>query len=234
MPSLYSESAMLLSCTRIRGDASLNARAFQPIEVYEIIVRLDKSNNVNPKGSNLLPNFFSNEKENEANKTEESEKKATEKEKASKSITHKKSMKFASQSKNSITIQPNEIFKPKLKVHECIKIMPGGIIINILNPAESLSGLLFELNHVRVNPATDNTEILSELLENFEAISVRVNSAKGKTAQPKKLESLNDLSEINDTVRLEIDSKGLLKFFNTNNFCPKVILGNPKANKKHR
>jgi len=58
-----------------------------------------------------------------------------------------------------------------LRLLECayVESVSNGVVVPLRNEPWSLRGLLFELNHVRVNPLLDNTKILSDfsvLLEN--------------------------------------------------------------------
>jgi hypothetical protein len=68
------------------------------------------------------------------------------------------------------------ILNSELKVIECVQIesIPQGKIRPVPNTAYALEGMLFELNHVRVNPKMDNTFIIRCLTGALHEIGVEV------------------------------------------------------------
>lgn len=103
------------------------------------------------------------------------------------------------------------ILNDELQVLECVKIesMIRGIITPIKNITTALEGLLFELNHVRVNPKIDNSYVISCLTQALEEIGVRVSN-------PANTYSIatcyKPMGEISDNVRFYLSSKGSLVF----------------------
>lgn len=95
------------------------------------------------------------------------------------------------------------VLNEELKVIECVRIEPRPK--STLKPVKdvhiNLEGLLFELNHVRVNPRMDNTSIIQRLTTAFQDIGVRVFN------QPKQHDMkvcFKPLGELSDSIRFYI------------------------------
>ena len=98
-----------------------------------------------------------------------------------------------------------------LQVIECVKVdsLANGIISPIENAEQTLDGLLFELNHVRVNPRVDNSHIIQCLTSALDSIGVHV-------ANPPESDSMalcfKPLGEISDNVRFYLSNQGKVVF----------------------
>jgi len=68
------------------------------------------------------------------------------------------------------------ILDDTLNIVECVRVedLFEGMVEAVDNYHQNLSGVLFELNHVRVNPRIDNTIIINTLIESFQDIGVDV------------------------------------------------------------
>lgn len=103
------------------------------------------------------------------------------------------------------------VLDDSLRVIECVKIDPAAqnIISHVDDVAESLDGLLFELNHVRVNPRVDNTYIISCLTKALNEIGVQVKNQPQKNAMAT---AYKPLGEISDNVRFYLNNKTQVVF----------------------
>lgn len=103
------------------------------------------------------------------------------------------------------------VLDDKLQVIECVKIDPTAqnVISHIENAAVTLDGLLFELNHVRVNPRVDNSYIISCLTEALNNIGVQV---KNQPHQSSMATTFKPLGEISDNVRFYLNNKTQVVF----------------------
>lgn len=103
------------------------------------------------------------------------------------------------------------ILNAELHVLECVKIesIVRGIIRPIQDVQENLDGLLFELNHVRVNPRLDNTMMIDVLKKELQEIGVCVQ-------HPPHANDMaicyKPLGEISDNVRFYLHREGKLVF----------------------
>lgn len=98
-----------------------------------------------------------------------------------------------------------------LRVIECIKVDPtaANMIMPVINPTEELEGLLFELNHVRVNPRVDNSHIIDCLTKALNNVGVEVKNQQ----QPDMMaQSFRPLGEITANVRFYISAKTKMVF----------------------
>lgn len=97
------------------------------------------------------------------------------------------------------------VLDDKLRVIECVRIDPmaPNVISHIENAAVSLDGLLFELNHVRVNPRVDNSYIISCLTKALSDIGVQV---KSQPQHSTIATSFKPLGEISDNVRFYLNT----------------------------
>jgi len=113
-----------------------------------------------------------------------------------------------------------------LQVIECVKVDP--MAQNIISPIEDasveLDGLLFELNHVRVNPRVDNSEIINRLTEALGQIGVQV---KNQPQQSAMATCFKPLGEISDNVRFYLNNKTQVVFLSPS-MRPKLVKTNPR------
>ncbi len=103
------------------------------------------------------------------------------------------------------------VINQDLRVVECVKV--ESLADGISSPVESfrtqLLGVLFELNHVRVNPSLDNSEIIHILTSALEDIGVGVNHPP---SQDSMALCFKPLGEINDNVRFHFEGDGHFHF----------------------
>jgi hypothetical protein len=108
-----------------------------------------------------------------------------------------------------------------LQVIECVKVDP--MAQNIISPIEDasveLDGLLFELNHVRVNPRVDNSHIINRLTEALGQIGVQV---KNQPQQNTMATCFKPLGEISDNVRFYLNNKTQVVFLSPS-MRPKLV-----------
>jgi hypothetical protein len=116
------------------------------------------------------------------------------------------------------------ILNENLQVLECVKIesLARGIIRPIYEIKSSLQGMLFELNHVRVNPRLDNTEIIRNLTDALNEIGVQVSNPPPKDTVAV---CFKPLGEISDSVRFYLNKNEELIFLSPS-MRPKVICSN--------
>lgn len=79
----------------------------------------------------------------------------------------------------------------------------------VRNPVVELSGMLFELNHVRVNPRVDNTLILARLARLLEESGVSITHPPHGDDMSMCFKPLGELS---DVVRFFVNPQGRLTF----------------------
>ncbi|HSX20176.1 MAG TPA: hypothetical protein VLG38_03515 [Gammaproteobacteria bacterium] len=110
-----------------------------------------------------------------------------------------------------------------MRVIECVKIDPTAqnVISHIEDAAVTLDGLLFELNHVRVNPRVDNSYIISCLTRALNDIGVKV---KNQPQQNAVATVFKPLGEISDNVRFYLNTKTQVVFLSPSTRL-KVIKG---------
>lgn len=120
------------------------------------------------------------------------------------------------------------VLDESLKVMECVKVNSSitGNLQAILNASHNLDGMLFELNHVRVNPKVDNTHIISCLTLALENIGVNVNNPP---TQDSMALCFKPLGEISDNVRFYLDNKSHLVFLSPAT-RPKLVSCQKKIN----
>ncbi len=82
----------------------------------------------------------------------------------------------------------------------------------VVDPRHDLSGLLFELNHVRVNPRMDNTLILTKLSRALEDSGVQINHPANRDDMALCFKPLGELSDI---VRFFVNQQGQLTFLSS-------------------
>lgn len=103
------------------------------------------------------------------------------------------------------------ILNEALRVVECVKVALGvrGTLTPVKDMTESLNGLLFELNHVRVNPKVDNTFIIKRLTKALEDIGVSVSHTP---SQDSMATCFKPMGEISDNVRFYLNADKTLVF----------------------
>ncbi len=82
----------------------------------------------------------------------------------------------------------------------------------VINPSVDLQGMLFELNHVRVNPRMDNTLILAKLARALEESGVQINHP---AQQDDMALCFKPLGELSDIVRFFVNVHGQLTFLSS-------------------
>lgn len=102
------------------------------------------------------------------------------------------------------------VLNQSLNVVECVQVESSykGTIKVIPNPAFTLDGMLFELNHVRVNPRADNTLIIKKLTNELNNIGVSVSNLQSTPVN----ECFKPLGEISDNVRFYLNHHSKLIF----------------------
>lgn len=103
------------------------------------------------------------------------------------------------------------VLNTKLHVVECVRIdsLVHGIISPVDNASNSLDGMLFELNHVRINPRVDNTNIINCLTTALNEIGVRVSNQPDTDSMAL---CFKPLGEISDNVRFYLSTQGRVIF----------------------
>lgn len=103
------------------------------------------------------------------------------------------------------------VINQDLKVIECVQVesLADGISFPVENYRAQLGGVLFELNHVRVNPRLDNSEIIHALTSALEGIGVGINHPP---SQDSMALCFKPLGEINDNVRFHFENDGYFHF----------------------
>ncbi len=122
------------------------------------------------------------------------------------------------------------VLDDQMRVLECVKIDPTAqsVISHIENAAVTLDGLLFELNHVRVNPRVDNSYIITCLTKALGNIGVEVKN------QPHKADMASvykPLGEISDNVRFYLNNQTQVVFLSPATRL-KVIAGDQQKPKR--
>ena len=110
------------------------------------------------------------------------------------------------------------VLNEELRVVECVRVesLADGIVFPVDNYRQNLQGILFELNHVRVNPRLDNTEILAKLVEALTKIGVDV---QNPPHQNEMQMCYKPLGEITENVRFYFNEAGICVFL-----CPRAKL----------
>ena len=110
------------------------------------------------------------------------------------------------------------VLNDSLHVIECVHVesLAQGIIYPIHNFQTTLSEVLFELNHVRVNPRMDNEFIIGKLTDALRDIGVAVfNTPKSNSM----VSCYRPLGEITENVRFYFNEAARCVFL-----CPKAKL----------
>jgi hypothetical protein len=103
------------------------------------------------------------------------------------------------------------IINGSLNVRECIQIeqYDNRKIKPVRNPMTELKGLLFELNHVRVNPKVDNNYIIDCIIQALHNIDVTVENRPHVNSMAV---CFMPLGEISANVRFYLNSTGQIIF----------------------
>lgn len=111
-----------------------------------------------------------------------------------------------------------------LEVLECVRLcsLTQGSVKPIVDKCSALNGLLFELNHVRINPKLDNRFIIDRLTQAFNAIDVGV---ANKPPQDSMSICYKPLGEISHIVRFFFNQDGKLTFLSPA-MRPKLVHSN--------
>ncbi|MFI4938116.1 MAG: hypothetical protein ACHQJ6_06385 [Candidatus Berkiellales bacterium] len=119
------------------------------------------------------------------------------------------------------------VLNNNLYVVECVHVasLADGVIYPIHDFRSTLQTVLFELNHVRVNPRLDNTFIIGQLTNELEKIGVNVYNAP--THQSMTV-CYRPLGEITENVRFHFNESGHCIFL-----CPNAKLKSV-SEKRHR
>ena len=112
-----------------------------------------------------------------------------------------------------------------LYVIECVKIesIPEGIIQPVKNIKNTLEGMLFELNHVRVNPKLNNNYVIEKLTIALNQIGVNVADRPKSTSMAV---CFKPLGEISDNVRFYLNKEGKLVFLSPA-MRPRLVYSRP-------
>jgi len=111
-----------------------------------------------------------------------------------------------------------------LRVTECVKVVStmSGAVEPIIQAGISLEGMLFELNHIRVNPRVDNSIIIDALTEALQNIDVRVDN---RPSTESMAVCYKPLGEISDNVRFYLGNNSKIVFLSPAH-RPKLISNN--------
>lgn len=124
------------------------------------------------------------------------------------------------------------VLDENLRVIECVKVDP--MAQNMISPIEdaavALDGLLFELNHVRVNPRVDNTHIITCLTTALEDIGVQV---KNQPSSDAMAACFRPLGEISDNVRFYLNNNTKVIFLSPSTRPKLVAVKNKEVDSKH-
>lgn len=105
-----------------------------------------------------------------------------------------------------------------LHIIECVHVesLAEGIIYPVSNYRITLHGVLFELNHVRVNPRLDNQMMIAQLTQALADIGVNVYNTPGPESMSV---CYRPLGEITENVRFYFNEAGHCVFL-----CPNAKL----------
>ncbi len=110
------------------------------------------------------------------------------------------------------------VLNESLHIIECVHVesLAQGLIYPVTNFRDTLHSVLFELNHVRVNPRLDNGFIISQLTSALEQIGVNVYNTP---RQESMTVCYRPLGEITENVRFYFSESGHCVFL-----CPNAKL----------
>ncbi len=94
----------------------------------------------------------------------------------------------------------------------CIESLSQRRLRHVMDPVHRLDGMLFEFNHVRINPEADNTLILARLAKALEQSGVKIRHPAHRHDVQMCFKPLGELS---DVVRFYINPQGRLTFLSS-------------------
>jgi hypothetical protein len=115
------------------------------------------------------------------------------------------------------------VLNEQLQVRDCVKIqslIEG--VVHVIRNRDSLEGVLFELNHVRVNPSLDNSRVIEALTLALQEIGVTVTQ---RPLQNTMALCYKPLGEIHDRVRFYVNQENKLVLLSPT-MRPKLIYQN--------
>lgn len=118
------------------------------------------------------------------------------------------------------------ILNDQLKIMGCIRLKSrikatAEPVSDLFN---TLDGMLFELQHVRVNPTLDNSHIIDQLTERLNEIGVKI----GDRPHEKSMAMcFKPLGEISDNVRFYLNQEGKIVFLSPAATKPKLVYSKP-------
>lgn len=117
------------------------------------------------------------------------------------------------------------VLNEHLCITECVRVesLSQGIVYQIQNVESSLKDMLFEFNHVRVNPRVDNALIISNLTSALFQIGVEV---KNMPASNSMAVCFKPLGEISDNVRFYILGSESRLIFLSRALKPYLVVSN--------
>ncbi len=118
------------------------------------------------------------------------------------------------------------ILNNQLNIVECVRLhrLSKENIQPIRNSRTILKGLLFEINHVRVNPLLDNAQIIEFFINTLSQIGVRVSH---QPPQDSMAMCFKPLGEISNNVRFYLNEEGKLVFLSPSATRPKLVYSKP-------
>ena len=141
---------------------------------------------------------------------------------------------------NAIRVSENQfselyefVLNEELRVVECIRVesLTDGLITPIDRYHTELKETLFELNHVRVNPRVDNSEIIGKLTGELKKIGVNVSNTPSKESMAL---CFKPLGEISDNVRFYFHEDGKFIFLSPSRKLKVITAVAPQKNEiKH-
>lgn len=115
----------------------------------------------------------------------------------------------------------------KLSIREWTKLKIGQLqtFYTIHNSRMELEGMLFELNHVRVNPMLDNTRMIAKLTDALAEIGVKISNQPENSSMAI---CYKPMGEIRDNVRFYLNKEGKLVFLSPIT-RPRLVYSKPKS-----
>ncbi|HXH54911.1 MAG TPA: hypothetical protein VNK03_04120 [Gammaproteobacteria bacterium] len=119
------------------------------------------------------------------------------------------------------------ILDNQLSVLEWVKLKTGRpqVFYTTDNANRALEGMLFELNHVRVNPMLDNTRMIAKLTDVLTEIGVTISNQPYKNSMAI---CFKPMGEIRDNVRFYLNKEEKLVFLSPIT-RPRLVYSKPKA-----
>lgn len=118
------------------------------------------------------------------------------------------------------------IIDDKFKLLECVQLLTAtpdkNSMVMPIEDNQSIHNVLFELNHVRVNPKLNNNSIISMLMSTLSEIGVRIDNQPGNDSLAV---CYKPLGEIIDNVRFYIKENNKIIFL-SNTAKPRLVNSN--------